>query len=357
MEKKILVDTEWQRNTSIGVGYFCSCLERGLRNLRVKGARVCYYGSGHPGRRCTVRHRPWHKWLSVTSQGYDLLHMTYLLQRCIRPARSSRCILTIHDLMFLKDFSNCSTQIKKLRQAQRNIASADVIVCSSQYIRDTLERYKHLFSFKPAVRIEVIVNGIYLPTKTSRNIDYQQFESFSTIPYLLTSGSLTIQNQQHLLLEMLAYLPEEIHLVLLYSDSQPEYLSRIIATIDRLGIGKRIHMLEDIPSSGRYYLMEHCLAYLYPTIAEGFIGVPAIEAMSFGKPTFTSTRATLPEVCGSEGYYFENFEPEAMADVVRLGLQDFRQDPTKPQRLADMAGRYDYEEMTRQYIALYNTLL
>lgn len=357
MDKKILIDIERQRNTSIGVGYFCLCLERGLKNLRVKGAKVKYYGAGHPGRRCAVKYRPWHKWFNITSQGYDVLHITYLLQRYIRPAKASKCILTIHDMMFLREFGNCSTQIKKLRQAQKNIASADVIVCSSQYVRDTLKQYSHLFTFKPDVRIEVIINGIYLPARFSKQADCKRFDSFSNAPYLLMSGVLSAYNQQHLLLEMLAHLPEEMHLVLLYTDSQPEYVSKIVATIDRLGIGKRIHLLEDVPSVERIYLMKHCIGYLHPTIAEGFIGVPAIEAMSLGKPTFTSTRAALPEICGGEGYYFDRFEPEAMADVVRSGLEDFRQDAGKAQRLIEWAARYDYEEMTRQYVDLYQSIL
>lgn len=356
MERKILIDVERQRDTAVGVGYFCLCLERGLRHQHIQGAKLRYYGVSRPGRRCAVKYRPWHKWVSATSQGYDLLHITYLLQRYIKPARSSRCILTIHDMMFLRELGNTSTQIKKLRQAQRNIAAADVIVCSSRYVWDTLEQYRHLFSFKPHARIELIYNGICLPRHLARKIDCSRFASLVSTPFLLMSGVLSVQNQQHLLLEMLTFLPEEFQLVLLYSDSQPEYVSKIIALVDRLGIGKRIHLLEDVSPKERIYLMEHCLAYLHPTVAEGFIGVPAIEAMSLGKPTFTSTRAALPEICGEEGYYFDSFEPEAMAEVVRLGLQDFRHDAGKAERLAEWASRYDYEEISRQYAELYQSI-
>ena len=45
---------------------------------------------------------------------------------------------------------------------------------------------------------------------------------------------------------------------------------------------------------------------IYPSAAEGF-GIPAIEAMLFGKPVFLSSLTSLPEIGGKVAYYFNNF--------------------------------------------------
>jgi hypothetical protein len=42
-----------------------------------------------------------------------------------------------------------------------------------------------------------------------------------------------------------------------------------------------------------------------------------------GKPTFLSNLTSLPEVGGTVAYYFENFEPNHMQNVLENGLKDF----------------------------------
>ena len=51
-------------------------------------------------------------------------------------------------------------------------------------------------------------------------------------------------------------------------------------------------------------LYEHALAFVFPSLYEGF-GLPPLEAMRCGCPVMVSDRASLPEVCGEAAVYFD----------------------------------------------------
>jgi len=54
----------------------------------------------------------------------------------------------------------------------------------------------------------------------------------------------------------------------------------------------------------KYRLLRHAEFLVYPSIYEGF-GIPALEAMSFGKPVLASMTSSFPEVIGDAGVYFD----------------------------------------------------
>jgi glycosyltransferase involved in cell wall biosynthesis len=54
----------------------------------------------------------------------------------------------------------------------------------------------------------------------------------------------------------------------------------------------------------KYRLLRHAEFLVYPSIYEGF-GIPALEAMSLGKPVLCAMTSSLPEVVGDAGVYFD----------------------------------------------------
>ena len=62
----------------------------------------------------------------------------------------------------------------------------------------------------------------------------------------------------------------------------------------------------------KYRLLRHAEFLVYPSVYEGF-GIPALEAMSLGKPVLASFTSSFPEVIGEAGIYYDPLSATAFA--------------------------------------------
>ena len=67
---------------------------------------------------------------------------------------------------------------------------------------------------------------------------------------------------------------------------------------------KRILFSGFVSEFTKYRLIKGAEFLVFPSIYEGF-GIPALEAMSLGKPVLSSWSSSLPEVIGNAGVYFD----------------------------------------------------
>ena len=65
--------------------------------------------------------------------------------------------------------------------------------------------------------------------------------------------------------------------------------------------------------------------------------------MSVGKPVFASRLTSLPEVGGDAARYFDSFDPDAMADTVRRGLEEYGAEPSRRDALVAHAARFTWD--------------
>lgn len=68
-------------------------------------------------------------------------------------------------------------------------------------------------------------------------------------------------------------------------------------------------------------LYAHCSFLLFPSTYEGF-GMPAQEAMYFGKPVIASSLTAIPEVCGNAAIYINPFSVSDIASKVLMLLSE-----------------------------------
>jgi len=62
----------------------------------------------------------------------------------------------------------------------------------------------------------------------------------------------------------------------------------------------------------KYRLLRHCEFMIFPSLYEGF-GIPALEAMSLGKPVLAAMTTSFPEVIGDGGIYFDAYSATEFA--------------------------------------------
>jgi glycosyltransferase involved in cell wall biosynthesis len=71
----------------------------------------------------------------------------------------------------------------------------------------------------------------------------------------------------------------------------------------------RITFTGFISEFAKYRLLRHAEFLVYPSVYEGF-GIPAVEAMSLGKPVLASLSSSFPEVVGPAGLFFDPFSTD-----------------------------------------------
>jgi glycosyltransferase involved in cell wall biosynthesis len=100
--------------------------------------------------------------------------------------------------------------------------------------------------------------------------------------------------------------------------------------LSRLGpeAQKRISFTGFVSEFVKYRLLRHAEFLVLPSVYEGF-GIPALEAMSLGKPVLASRTSSFPEVIGEAGVYFDPFSVEEFAAAL--------QEIADPRRLAELA--------------------
>jgi len=68
----------------------------------------------------------------------------------------------------------------------------------------------------------------------------------------------------------------------------------------------KIRLLGKVSDQELKWLYQNCLAFVYPSIWEGF-GYPLLEAMSYGKPIISSYSSSLKEIGQEVALFFDPF--------------------------------------------------
>lgn len=86
----------------------------------------------------------------------------------------------------------------------------------------------------------------------------------------------------------------------------------------------------------KYRLLKGAQFLVFPSLYEGF-GIPALEAMSLGKPVLASRTTSFPEVVGDAGVYFDPFSTVEFAEALKEIMRPNRVAELAPKALAQCA--------------------
>jgi glycosyltransferase involved in cell wall biosynthesis len=119
----------------------------------------------------------------------------------------------------------------------------------------------------------------------------------------------------------------------------------------------RVFLTGKVDDIAKQFYLSKCHAFVFPSIREGF-GLPPIEAMHFGKPIFLSNKTSLPEIGGQHCYYWDNFNPEYMKNILIEGLNHFSSNKNEMELLMKKrAASFDWKVAAAEYIKVYKKCL
>lgn len=345
---KIVFDAERMKYPYTGLFEYCLQLGESLLQLKPQKDELAFYIRKEDeqffSKRIEGLHQKGiHKFLFPAYKGIDIWHTTYQSTLYVPKNKQIKKVLTIHDLNFLYEKKSVEKQQKYLKKVQRNVDMADHIVAISEFTKQDI--LKHLkVDGKP---ISVVYNGCVVksfPEHANVNITDSK-------PFLFALGTVIPKKNFHVLVPLLVGNDYDL---IIAGKADESYKSLIMEQARLFGVADRVKVVGPVSSEDKYLYYKHCSAFLFPSLAEGF-GIPAIEAMFFGKPVFLSTKTSLPEIGGNLAYYFETFDPNDMQKVFAEGLNHYSE--TNPaQAITQHAMQFSWEECAKAYWAIYKSL-
>lgn len=255
-------------------------------------------------------------------------------------------LTTIHDLNFLHYDMDPR---KKRQDASRTRAafrrSARIVTISEDARNDILAHYDCT-----GKTIDVIYNGV------------DRYEGPVTTPERVPDGPFLLSVCRVTRSKNLQTLPallekNDLRLVIVGKDMKDGHVGEILQEAGRWGVRDRVILTGGVPEAEKHWYLQHCKAFLFPSLAEGF-GLPVVEAMLYGKPVFCSDRTSLPEVGGPFAFYFNHdFEPRAMQEEFGSGMSAFAAGTVDKAAMLAHARSFSWENAARRYYDIYEQMI
>ncbi|WP_394759399.1 glycosyltransferase family 4 protein [Flavobacterium sp.] len=274
----------------------------------------------------------------------SLWHTTNQLTKRI-PIRPIPLVYTIHDLNFLYSNKPQWKKNRELRKTQRNINRADYITFISNFT--FLDVQKNLDI--TGKNYKIIYNGVQLDI-------FPEFDSPRIRPtekFIFSLGVILPKKNFHTILPLLKDTNYSFVLSGNFADSN--YKKFLLDEAKKLNVLDRFYLTGAIADEEKYWYLKHCEAFVFPSLSEGF-GIPPIEAMRLGKPTFLSKLTSLPEIGGNLAYYFDNFEEEHMKSVLKSGLADYI-DNNRKESIINWTSQFTWKKACESYLEVYKEVL
>jgi len=117
-----------------------------------------------------------------------------------------------------------------------------------------------------------------------------------------------------------------------------------------------IHFTDYISEGELRWLYEHCQAYIFPSLSEGF-GLPGLEAMAHGAAVVSSNATCLPEIYGDAAKYFDPLDKQSIVEAIADVLSNEKLRDELIRLGSEQVKKYSWERMAEETLAIYKKAL
>jgi len=283
--------------------------------------------------------------------GIDLLHSNNFW--CPQPLKETRLVYTFYDMAFLEEPS-WSTEANRegcFGGIFRAAVSADWVVAISEASR---RHFMEVFPHFPQSHIRVIYPCSRFPDASIFGVRPDALDGIPEAGFWLSVGTIEPRKNQLGLARAYARYRElsEHPMPLVFAGGKGWLMDDFQSELRSLGIWDHVILTGYVTDEELIWLYRNCFANLYPSFFEGF-GLPVLEAMQFGAPTFASNSTSIPEVLGDAGPLLPHSDHDAWAYEMRaLELEPKKRVMMKEAGLC-RAAMFQWEKSTRQLLGLY----
>ena len=269
--------------------------------------------------------------------------------------------MTIYDFIPFSDGHPHPREALYLQSVFDTLGADDFVICISEYVKnETCERLK----LKPEnifVAPLAASPSLFYPNDSKAIIENirEQFH-LGDKPYFLSLCALDPRKNMKLLLEAFGELcaqrtDMEVNLVLA-GNAPKEEIANLKAYAKQSGIANRLLLPGFIPDQDLAALYSGALAFVFPSLAEGF-GLPPLEAMQCGTPVICSNMTSLPEVVGHAGILFDPADIDSLCSA----MEKLHDEPSTAERYSKTgiarAAEYSWERCAQAHLYAYSQAL
>jgi glycosyltransferase involved in cell wall biosynthesis len=259
-------------------------------------------------------------------------------------------VATVHDMVFelFPQFYD-GPNFDLFRQKKRfSVLRADAVICVSDTTRQDVIRLYEL----DADKVRVVPNAC---SDVFRRSDSAEVPADSRIeqPFLLYIGNRDRYKNFAILAKAysLWHRRKEVALVLVGGKSLSESEQQLM---EELAIAKQVKLLRDIDDEALCCLYNRALAFIYPSLYEGF-GISLLEAMACGCPIIASRIPSTVEVAGEYPIYFDPAEQDELLGALDVALSNGR-DSERVQVGLERVKSYSWDKTAAKTLEVYRSI-
>ncbi len=250
--------------------------------------------------------------------------ITHFFNYMIPPGVSGKKVVTVHDMVCRAFPGTVRGKTKWMLRLglKKSMRRADCIVTDSEFSKTEIIRFYPKFADK----IRVVPCGVdterFHPVEDTTKIDEVKAKYGLDREYFLYLGTIEPRKNLARLIEAFALFVENLE-----ENETPPYLvlaggkgwldSEIYQSAQKLGIEPLVKFTEYLPDADITPMMCGAIAFLFPSLYEGF-GMPPLEAMACGVPVLTTTAASLPEVVRDAALCVDPYQ----VDEISAGIEE-----------------------------------
>ena len=289
---------------------------------------------------------PW-KYSDFFGKKADITHFFNFI---VPPGVSGKTVVTVHDMTYKEFPETVRGRTKMMLNVglKQSMKRADMIVTVSEFSKREILKYFPEHEKK----LRVVPCGVDLerfhPCTEPERIPQVKESLGIEGDYFLYLGNIEPRKNLERLITAYDIFSKRNHgdvPKLVLAGGKGWLYEGIFGKVQELGLDKQVIFTKYIPSEDMNPLMCGAVAFVFPSIYEGF-GMPPLEAMACGVPVLASNAASLPEVTGGCAVNCDPFSPESIAH----GLEKLRSDEELRKKLS-VKGRERAQSFTWDHSA------